>query len=421
MVVKILSSSATFKGVSYNTNKVDQNKGELMKVKNFGPLQALDRLGPADFINYLKMVSAQNKRVKSPQFHVAISAKGRSHNKDQLTEIAEKWLSKMGYSQQPYLIIFHKDTDNNHVHIVSTRIDKAGLKISSAFEKRRAIQNLYNIIEIDPKLVAAKDLKNTLLYKFSSIAQFKMILESRGYAINEKNGKFDLFKFGDKVASTTKEEVSERINSNVQKENITDAQSTKNAETLKRLKQLSGIFHKYSTIYDTTLFNKTIPLPGGLKKETNSHNSLFREFFKNEMNIDIIFHSKNGLTPYGYSVVDHKDGNVFKGGEIMPLGEMLNRTVIPSTDLLAVTMTKDASHVLIDREDLPQLIAEELNQHHTEELANDNLKDYDQYGSQDYHQQVSPDIKIDISDDIDDEAILGRNRHRKKQARTNTR
>lgn len=32
-----------------------------------------------------------------------------------------------------------------------------------------------------------------------------------------------------------------------------------------------------------------------------------------------------------------------------------------------------------------------------------------------------PNINVQISDDIDDEAILGRNRHRKKQARTNTR
>jgi len=30
-------------------------------------------------------------------------------------------------------------------------------------------------------------------------------------------------------------------------------------------------------------------------------------------------------------------------------------------------------------------------------------------------------VNIQITDDIDDEAILGRNRHRKKQARTNTR
>jgi hypothetical protein len=54
MIVKILSSSATFNGVSYNTNKVDRNKGELMKVANFGPLQGLSTLRPQDYINYFQ-------------------------------------------------------------------------------------------------------------------------------------------------------------------------------------------------------------------------------------------------------------------------------------------------------------------------------------------------------------------------------
>jgi hypothetical protein len=35
--------------------------------------------------------------------------------------------------------------------------------------------------------------------------------------------------------------------------------------------------------------------------------------------------------------------------------------------------------------------------------------------------QWIPNIQIDISDDIDDEAIHGRNRRRKRKARTNTR
>ncbi|WP_419802154.1 relaxase/mobilization nuclease domain-containing protein [Mucilaginibacter sp.] len=56
--------------------------------------------------------------------------------------------------------------------------------------------------------------------------------------------------------------------------------------------------------------------------------------------------------------------------------------------------------------------------------------DYPQTGLQSQYLKTMPDLDfvsndpgfdIGISDDIDDEAILGRNRHRKKQARTNTR
>src|SRR5690606_29651000 len=121
MIVRILKKSETFKGVRYNTSKVEKNKGELMKVQNFGALQALNLLRPQDYRNYLEAISARNSRIKYPQFHVVISAKGRSHSKEELTITAEQWLKGMGYGEQPYLLIFHKDTSNNHIHIVSTR------------------------------------------------------------------------------------------------------------------------------------------------------------------------------------------------------------------------------------------------------------------------------------------------------------
>src|SRR5476649_2786039 len=149
MIVKILPAKPTFSGVNYNTNKVDRNKGELMKVANFGPLQGLGKLRPQDYVNYLKMVSAQNKNISKPQFHAVISAKGKSYDKHALTKIAVAWLKEMGYSSQPYLIVYHKDTDNNHVHMVSTRVDRDGIKIPSDFEHRRAVKNINKVLGYD--------------------------------------------------------------------------------------------------------------------------------------------------------------------------------------------------------------------------------------------------------------------------------
>ena len=133
MIVKILNKSAAFKGVSYNTSKVEKDKGELMMVQNFGALQGLDHLRPQDYINYLEAQSARSTRTKFPQFHAVISAKGRSHSKEQLTDIAEQWLKGMGYRDQPYLLIFHKDTKNNHIHMVTTRVGKDGRKIPDSY------------------------------------------------------------------------------------------------------------------------------------------------------------------------------------------------------------------------------------------------------------------------------------------------
>jgi hypothetical protein len=260
MIVKILSSSAKFSGVEYNTNKVDRNKGELMRAANFGALQSLSRLRPQDYINYLKMVAAQNKRIKKPQFHAVISAKGRAYSSKELTEIATVWLDKMGYGQQPYLIVYHKDTDNNHVHVVSLRVDKQGKKINSAYEKLRAIGNLKEVLGLD----------KALAYQFSTRAQFFMVMES--------------LSLPDKEAD--EDAISERI--------------SKYERPVQRISELRELFRQVK------------------------HRPDFKEHLSDTHQVALIFHAAEEKQPYGYSIIDHGQKLVLKGSEVMPLRELLS-------------------------------------------------------------------------------------------------
>ncbi|QXV63658.1 relaxase/mobilization nuclease domain-containing protein [Mucilaginibacter sp. 21P] len=243
----------------YNTNKVDLNKGELMRVANFGALQALCRLRPQDYINYLQMIAAQNTRVKKPQFHAVLSAKGKMYSERELTDVAVAWLEKMGYSQQPYLIVYHKDTDNNHVHVVSVRVAKDGKKINSAYEKLRAIGNLKEVLSVE----------KALAYTFSTRAQFFMVMESLDLPCKEVDEKVLADKLGHYEKPTIR---------------------------IAELRELLRVVKDHSD---------------------------FKNYLKHVHHIELIFHSSEGKQPYGYSIIDHDHKLVLKGSEVMSLKELL--------------------------------------------------------------------------------------------------
>jgi hypothetical protein len=453
MIVKILHAkkpSSSFKGVSYNTNKIEKDKGELMKAANFGPLQGLENLRPEDYKNYLKMISATNKAVKKPQFHAVISASGKTYDKAALTEIATQWLAGMGYKEQPYLIVYHKDTRNNHVHMVSTRIDRDGKKINSGFENIRAVNNLNRILGLDEQFSVSKDIEKALTFNFSTKAQFKMILETQEYTVKEAGYKLEIIKFG-------------KRQSEIELSLIEKAIQNHTAET-NRVKQLKAIFNKYAALFDTSLKPQTIPLPGNYLKTTKGFTSAFAASLKEKFGITILFHASGDKMPYGYSVIDHAVKAVFKGSEIMPLKDLLeikanervefaapNVTVINDDAESLSTETKEYYSAILRASLLnyPDLVQ---GLHHqgltirrngetytlTDPVANARIdcadlldeKDYDylvrqfafETGLDEETYRPHHDIPgISIADDVDDQQIHGLRRRRQKKARTNTR
>jgi len=277
MIVKFLEASATFEGIGYNFDKVAAGDAELMAAVNFRALDAIENPRREDYKNYLEMFSAPNRRISCPQLHVAISAQGQSFDKQQLTTIGKDWMEKMGYGDVPYLLFFHKDTNNNHLHIVSTRVGRDSKKINCGFEHIRAIRAMNKIIGIDEEAVLKRDIEKALSYRFQTAAQLKNILESMGYKF-ENNV---VIKFGRKLTELPPEKIAF---------NKPDEQ---------RREQLKAIFHKYIQVYDQ---------------------QQLMDYLHSKMGIQFIFHTAEGKPGfYGYTIIDHAQRNAFKGSEILEL------------------------------------------------------------------------------------------------------
>jgi hypothetical protein len=404
MIVKILLPSTAFEGVSYNTNKIEKDKGELMKVENFGALQALEHLKPQDYINYLEARSKTSARIKYPQFHAVISCKGKSHSKEQLTELATEWLKGMGYGEQPYLLVFHKDTSNNHIHIVSTRIDENGKKINDSYEKIRAYQVLNQVMGMNEKEQAIKDLDKALSYHFSTRAQFMMLLECQGYALKLNGDLYQLFKYGKQQGEIETTKVDVRIG--LYQKNIS------------RLAQLRAITERYRASHDPSAIPVSPPLPGGKAVKSTGYNSELADMLASMIGVQVLFHGQPGKPPYGYTLIDHAKKTVYKGRELMPIAEF----IMPAESRL----TESEQPVPETAE--PNVTISPIFQSEADQQSDpgfhagrDQWTEVSGYTEEGASTGWVPEINLDIADDIDDEAILGRNRQRKRNARTNTR
>ncbi|WP_316844637.1 relaxase/mobilization nuclease domain-containing protein [Pedobacter psychrodurus] len=182
MIVQFLSSNSQFAAIKYNSDKLSCGKAELMSVRNFQALTTISKPRAADFKSYLQMIGSLNPKVKNKQLHVCIMAEGQSRTKNELTEIAHQWLKKMGYGDNPYLIYFHNDNPNNHVHMVSVRVCKDRKSVASRYEKFRASLVLHELIGFDPVAQAKLDAGKALRYGFTSLDQFLILLKNMGYS-----------------------------------------------------------------------------------------------------------------------------------------------------------------------------------------------------------------------------------------------
>ena len=109
MIVKILSSAKNFEGIDYSERKNELGKSQLLKAENFGALgHGGTELTKVDYINYMKLVSDSNPRVKNRQFHAVISEKGHSHTPEELSKFAEQYLKSMGRTQLIRIIRYLK-------------------------------------------------------------------------------------------------------------------------------------------------------------------------------------------------------------------------------------------------------------------------------------------------------------------------
>jgi hypothetical protein len=135
MVAKITYGASIYGVVSYNHNKVDEGTAEIIHTHNMVS-SAGD--GPPGFSQILRSFEdylSANRRTRTPVAHFSLNPAIEDHlTEDKLKMLADEYMDGMGYRNQPYIVYRHNDTDREHIHIVSVRVDETGAKISDSHD-----------------------------------------------------------------------------------------------------------------------------------------------------------------------------------------------------------------------------------------------------------------------------------------------
>lgn len=291
MIATILPGSANFHAVGYNERKVAKGVARLLEIQNFGALGTFGKPAPDELVKYLQEYTSRNSRILKAQFHVAISCKGHEKSEAELLEFAHQYLREMGYAEpgQPLLVYSHYDTDNTHLHIVTSRIAPDGKKIVHDHERRRSQEAIDRILGTNRKEKTDKDMEAAAQYAFTSFAQYKAVMTSMGYEVYQKDGTV-FVKHGGKVQDR------------LPLSNIEALYKRGNTDRA-RCRQLRSILKKY--------------------RDVSANREELQKELKSKFGIDIVFFGKKD-TPFGYMIVDHSNKTVIHGARVLAVDELLD-------------------------------------------------------------------------------------------------
>ena len=147
MVPNITSGSSFYGVIAYNKIKVDDGTAKVL----WHPKIVADTSSNVPIENCVQAFEpyiALNSHVKKPVIHISLNPSPKDIlSEEQMAVLAQEFMEKFSYGNQPYIVWLHEDINRKHMHIVSVRINEKGEKIDHNREAVRA-QNICREMEV---------------------------------------------------------------------------------------------------------------------------------------------------------------------------------------------------------------------------------------------------------------------------------
>ncbi|MDR2423411.1 MAG: relaxase/mobilization nuclease domain-containing protein [Prevotellaceae bacterium] len=331
MIAKIRSSNTLYGALAYNQNKLDDRHAQVIhtnkmiepKDGNFDIPTCLQ-----SFENYL----LSNRRTEKPVIHISLNPDPKDQLSDeQLSAIAQTYMQKMGYGDQPFIVYLHEDIERRHIHIVSLRVDETGKKIDHNFERRRSmavcreLEHKYGLVPAEKKrqkegLPLKKvdykkgDVKNQIAnvirsiateYLFLSLKEYKALLSIYNVGMEEIRGKINGKEYKGLIYSALNDK-GEKVG-NPFKSSLF-GKSVGIEELEKRIEQSA------KTIKNKNLKARSKQLIAAAMRSTNNRSKFEKALEKQR--ISVLFRTHEQGRIYGATFIDHEQKVVFNGSRL---------------------------------------------------------------------------------------------------------
>ena len=332
MVAKINVGSSLYGALSYNGEKVNEGEGKLLvahKVFDQGDGKLDIGRCMEDFKRYIP----EQVRCEKPVAHISLNPHPDDKLNDaELMNIAQEYLEKIGYGNQPYVVFKHSDISRHHLHIVTLNVDESGKKLSDRYIFRRskratdALEKQYNLrpsgsrrqrmeqgalrkvnaSEGNVKRQVGNVLKHLSgNYRFQSLGEFRALLSLYNITVEEARGEVGGREYRGLVYS------------------VTDEKGEKVGNPLKssRFGKYAGYdaFDKQCSVSKNEIGSKDLGKYTKGKVFAAMRQSSSKEEFVEKLKtkgIDVVLRETNTGRIYGVTFIDHNTGCVLNGSRL---------------------------------------------------------------------------------------------------------
>lgn len=325
------SGSSVYGVLAYNQEKVDDDHAKVLFTNRMTePKDGIYDIGICmrSFEPYL----LANIKTEKPVLHVSINPDPKDKLSDeQLSDIAQEYMQKMGYGAQPFIVYKHEDIERKHIHIVSLRVDETGKSIKDSFEHRRSmdacreLEQKYGLVPADKKqrqdgipLKSVRydegDVKHQIAnvirpvaqsYHFQSLKEYKALLSFYNINVEEVRGEVKGNPYQGLVYSALNdkgEKVGNPFKSSLFGKNVgidaLEKRIGKSAEIIK----------------DKGLKERSKKVIASVMKSQPNRTGFEKELAKN--NISVLFRTNDEGRIYGATFIDHEQKAVFNGSRL---------------------------------------------------------------------------------------------------------